>query len=160
MSWSACVPNISSGDLMLNRDFKELLELFNAREINYLIVGGYALAVHGVPRYTGDLDLWVWLADSNARKILAALQDFGLGSLGLTIEDFTTSNRVIQIGYPPVRVDIMTSIDAVTFDEAWKSRIIVAMDGLDVPIISRQHLIANKQSTGRFQDLADLEKLL
>jgi hypothetical protein len=102
----------------LPKDFSELLESFNATGVEYLLVGGYALAHHGAPRYTGDLDLFVHATPENARRILEALEAFGFGSLGLTVEDFSAPDRVVQLGRPPVRVDILTSINGVTWDEA------------------------------------------
>ncbi len=145
---------------MLNPDFKELLELFNEAKIRFLLVGGYALAVHGVPRFTGDLDLWVGKEIENARKIIIALDEFGLGSLNLKDRDFLEDNKVVQIGYPPVRIDILTSIDGVDFEKAWETRIEVKMEGTSLPCITREDLILNKKASGRTQDIADLEKLL
>ena len=144
---------------MLSPDFKELLALFNENEVEYLLVGGYALAIHGHPRYTGDLDIWVLSKTENAEKVLQSLHAFGLGSLQFQSEDFSTPNQVVQLGYPPLRVDLMTSIDGVDFDEAWKRRKTIELEGLMIPVISKEDLIANKKVTGRYQDLADVEKL-
>lgn len=145
---------------MLSKDFKELLGLFNAKGIEYLIVGGYALAMHGHPRYTGDIDLWVFSDPGNAARISESLDEFGFNAVGLTVADFLKPNSVIQLGYPPSRVDILTSVDGLAFTEAWPRRLLVSVDGLMLPVISREDLITNKQASGRLQDKADLEKLL
>lgn len=145
---------------MLSQDFKELLALFNENKVEYLIVGGYALAIHGHPRYTGDLDIWVLSKTDNAERILKSLHAFGLESLQFQSEDFSTPNQVVQLGNPPLRVDLMTNIDGVDFDEAWKRRKMIELEGLLIPFISKVDLIANKKVTGRYQDLADVEKLI
>jgi predicted nucleotidyltransferase len=145
--------------LRLNRDFRELLECFGARDVRFLVVGGHALAVHGHPRYTKDLDLWVWMDDSNAQLAVAALDDFGFGSLDLTPADFCTPDTVIQLGYPPNRVDLLTSPSGVDFETCWADRIDVEIDGLSVPFIGREGLIANKRAAGRPQDLLDVAEL-
>jgi len=144
---------------MLSPDFKELLILFNGKSVRYLLVGGYSLAVHGVPRYTGDMDLWLERTEDNSRKVLQALEEFGLGSLGLGIEDFLQTDQVIQLGYPPLRIDLLTGIDGLEFPAAWEKRISVSMEGLEIPVISLEDLIRNKEASGRQQDLADLERL-
>jgi hypothetical protein len=102
---------------MLNPDFKELLRLFNDKDIKYLVVGGYAMAAHGYPRYTGDIDLWVWSTLDNAEKILDALREFGFGEVGLKEEDFQKPQQIIQLGFPPAWIDPLTDIDGVTFTD-------------------------------------------
>ena len=144
---------------MLNPDFKELLRLFNDHSVEYLVVGGYALSAHGHPRYTGDIDLWIWSDPENSSRVMKALRDFGFGALGLKEVDFQTPQRVIQLGYPPARIDLMTDIDGVVFSECWPRRVEIVMDDLKVPVLSRDDLVTNKQAAGRLQDLADLEKL-
>jgi hypothetical protein len=143
----------------VQKDFKELLELFNRHNVEYVIVGAYALAHHGVPRFTGDIDIYVHPTPENAQKILAALDDFGFGSLDLTAEDFQKPGSVVQLGVPPVRIDIITSITGVVWQEADKGK----NEGLygDVPVyfLGREQLVANKRATGRKKDLADLESL-
>jgi hypothetical protein len=143
----------------VQQDFKELLELFNAHEVNYIIVGGYALAYHGAPRYTGDIDLFVKPDAENASRILIALREFGFGSVGLTTEDFESSNKVVQLGYPPVRVDLITSLSGVSWSEAYDH----CEEGVygDIPTfyIGRDQYILNKRASGRKKDLADLEAL-
>ena len=118
-------------------DFKELLALFNAHGVEYLIVGGYALAHHGAPRFTGDLDLWVHSRTENAQRILAALDEFGFGSLNLSPKDFIKKDHVVQLGVPPVRVDIITSIDGVTWSAGWKGRTPGTYGGMPVFYIGK-----------------------
>jgi len=144
---------------MLNPDFKELLRLFNDHNVEYLVVGGYALSAHGHPRYTGDIDLWIGSDPVNSSRVLAALDEFGFGTLGLKEEDFRTPQRVIQLGYPPARIDLMTDIDGVVFSECWPRRMEIVMDGVAIPVLGREDLMSNKKASGRLQDLADLEKL-
>ena len=143
----------------VQKDFKELLELFNGHKVEYMIVGAYALAFHGAPRFTGDIDILVRPFPENAQKILSALTDFGFGSLNLTVDDFQKLNYVVQLGSPPVRIDIVTSITGVTWEEAAVGK----QAGLygDVPVffLGREQYIANKRATGRKKDLADLEAL-
>lgn len=143
----------------IQTDFRELLELFNKHKVQYLIVGAYALALHGAPRYTGDLDILVRPDKPNAGRIMAALEDFGFGSLGLTTSDFEASGKVIQLGVPPVRVDIVTSITGVSWDAASKNKIAGKYGDLEVYYIGRDEFVANKRALGRKKDLADLEAL-
>src|SRR5579863_7429199 len=105
--------------MKFDKDFKEFVESFVANDVRFLIVGGYAMAAHGLPRFTGDLDAWVGVFAENAERIVQSLGDFGFAGLDLSEEDFTRSDHVIQLGYPPVRIDILTSIEGVDFDEAW-----------------------------------------
>jgi hypothetical protein len=141
------------------RDFEELLASFNAHRVEYVIVGGYALAFHGAPRFTGDLDLFVRPGPENAARILAALGDFGFASMGLTSADFERPDRVVQLGVPPVRVDLITSISGVTWDEAAAGRVEGAYGGVRVGYLGRAQFVANKRASGRRRDLADLEAL-
>jgi predicted nucleotidyltransferase len=143
---------------MLNRDFKEFAELLNARSVDYLVVGGYALAAHGHPRYTGDIDFWVRPTTENIARLLSALDDFGFGSLGLTASDFAT-NTVVQLGQPPRRIDLMTSIDGVTFEACFARCERVELAGVRLNIIGLDDFRINKRSVGRLKDLADLESL-
>ena len=143
----------------IQSDFKELLALFNANHVEYLIVGGYALAFHGAPRATGDLDLWVRPNEENAKCILAALLTFGFGSLDLTVDDFTNEERVIQLGQPPLRIDIVMSITGVTWEEAVAGREEGVYDDIPVYFIGRKEFIKNKRKLGRLKDLADVEAL-
>ena len=143
----------------LDRDFSEFIACCVARDVRFLIVGGYALAAHGHPRFTKDLDVWVWLDPGNASRLVSALDDFGFGALGLTAADFGEPGVVVQLGHAPKRIDLLTSIDGVTFDECWSDHVVLEIGGLAVPFIDVEHLIVNKRASGRLQDLADAEAL-
>jgi hypothetical protein len=145
--------------VQLDPDFRDFVELFVANDVRFLIVGGYAVAAHGLPRYTGDLDAWVWVSSENASRVLRSLESFGFSGLGLAEDDFSQPDRVVQLGYPPYRIDILTSIEGVEFDEAWTRRIVLDLDGVFVPFIGRDDLLTNKRVAGRPQDLADVERL-
>lgn len=144
---------------MLNPDFKAFVSALDARGVRYLVVGGYAVAFHGYPRYTKDLDIWVDATPDNARAMVEALADFGFASLGLAEADFLTVDQIIQLGYPPNRIDLLTSVPGPTFQEAWEGRIRETIDGIEVNFIGLDHLRQSKLSSGRHQDLADLENL-
>jgi hypothetical protein len=144
--------------LMLNSDFKEFAELLNAKGVDYLVVGGYALAAHGHPRYTGDIDFWVRPSPDNIACLLSALGDFGFGSLGLTASDFAT-DTVVQLGQPPRRIDLLTAIDGVTFEDCFARREKVELAGVQLNIIGLADFKTNKRAVGRLKDLADLESL-
>ena len=143
----------------LQKDLREFIESLNSHHVEYLIVGAFALAFHGVPRSTGDIDILVRRSPENAARVEAVLVDFSFASLGLSAADFITADQVIQLGYPPNRVDLITSITGVEFDEAWAGRLAAELHGVPVHFISRECLIRNKRATGRTQDLADLEAL-
>jgi len=143
----------------IRNDFKELLELFNKHKVEYLIVGGYALAFHGAPRFTGDIDLFVRPDPQNTKRILAALNDFGFGSLDLSQDDFSTAGNVVQLGVPPVRVDIITFVTGVTWEKADAGKVPSRYGDTPVFFISREDFIANKKAVGRCRDLADIEAL-
>jgi predicted nucleotidyltransferase len=143
----------------VQKDFKELLELLNSRGAEYLIVGGYALALHGAPRYTGDLDVYVKPVPENAFRVMDALEAFGFGSVGLKQEDFHAPEQIIQLGLPPVRIDIITSISGVTWDEALSGSVDMEYGGVPVKILGRREFIANKKAVGRSQDLADVDAI-
>lgn len=140
-------------------DFKELLALFNAHRVEYLVVGAYALAYHGSPRYTGDLDLYVHPNPANAGRILRALGEFGFGSLDITESDFKDPDRVIQLGVPPVRIDLITSLSGVSWDEAFEGAVSARFGGVDLRFLGKKELIRNKKALGRLKDLADIEAL-
>ena len=142
--------------MKLNRDFRELLESFAARDVRYLIVSGWAVAAHGHPRYTKDLDIWIWMDEANGEATVAALQDFGFGGLGLTSTDFTTPDSVIQLGYPPNRVDLLTSPSGVVFEQCWQDRVDLDLDGIVVPFIGVDDLVLNKSAAGDLADIASL----
>jgi len=144
---------------MLNPDYRDILSAFADAEVEYLVIGAYALAAHGHPRATGDIDLWVRSTPENAQRVLEALSAFGAPLAEVTREDFETPDTVFQIGVPPRRIDILTTIEGVQFDEAWPERLELEIDDLPVLVIGREHFIQNKQALGRSQDLADVERL-
>ena len=139
----------------LNRDFSEFIASCVAHDVRFLIVGGYAVAAHGHPRFTKALDVWVWVDPQNADRLVAALHEFGFGSLGLDPADFLDDGVVVQLGYPPERIDIITSADGVEFSDCWERRVEIPMGELAVPFISMDDLITNKKASGRPQDVAD-----
>lgn len=144
---------------MFSKDFKEFVQLLIENKADYLIVGGYAVGFHGYPRYTGDLDIWLNQTLPNSNKILQCVNAFGFSSVGLTVEDFMKKGSVIQLGYPPLRIDILSQIDGVNFEECFKNKVEVEIDELKVNFISYHDLIKNKKATGRHRDLDDLENL-
>jgi len=140
-----------------NPDFKDLLSSLLAADVRFLLVGSYALAFHGHPRATKDMDVWVEPTPENAVKVIRALAAFGAPTESVSAEDFADSQTVFQIGVPPRRVDLLCSIEPVAFDEAWAARETLHLDDLDVPVISAQALLANKEASDRLQDQADAE---
>jgi hypothetical protein len=145
--------------MKLQKDIREFVALLLSRKVEFLLVGGYALAFHGAPRFTEDIDFLVLVSPENASKLAALIVDFGFGELGLTEEDFLRPDQVIQLGRAPHRIDLLTGISGVGWDEAWKTRIEVNFDGFEIPVIGKDALEANKKATGRPQDLADLARL-
>jgi predicted nucleotidyltransferase len=145
--------------MILDKDFQEFIELLNKHEVAYMVVGAHALAFHGKPRHTGDLDIWINPTDENAAKMMYVIEDFGFGSVGLKKNDFLREHYVTQLGYPPLRIDILNSISGVTFDEAYHNRLFIDVDELTVSYIGLNDLIKNKAGTARKQDIADLENL-
>ncbi len=145
--------------MRLHKDLREFIGLLNSHRVEYLVVGGYALAFHGVPRYTGDIDILVRCSADNASRIERCLADFGFASLGLAASDFLESGRVVQLGLPPNRIDLLTSISGVEFDEAWAGRVPAEIDGVPVSFIGRAAFLKNKRAAGRAQDRADLDRL-
>ncbi len=144
---------------MLNQSFREFIESLNYNQVRYLVIGGYAVALHGHPRYTKDMDVWIEMSAENAIKVIKALEQFGLGSLGLQVSDFMEPEQVIQLGYPPVRIDLITTPSGVEFETCYVSKVEVEMEGVVVNFIDLENLKKNKRATGRLQDLADLENL-
>lgn len=140
-------------------DFRELLELFNSHKVEYIIVGAHALAFHGAPRYTGDIDILVKSDDENASRIMLALKEFGFSDVGLDAGDFAKPDQIIQLGFPPVRIDIITSISGVSWEDAYAGRARGVYGAVEVNYIGRQELIRNKRSTGRKKDIADAEAI-
>ena len=143
----------------VQQDFRDLLELFNKHKVDFIIVGAYALGFHGAPRYTGDLDVFVRPDPINARSIMQVLNEFGFGSVGLTAADFEKEGKVIQLGFPPVRVDIITSITGVSWEQARSGRVKGQLGDLMVYFIGRDDFIENKRALGRKKDIADLEAI-
>lgn len=144
---------------MLSPDFKEFIALLNRNDVRYLVVGGYAVAAHGHPRYTKDLDVWIEISPGNADRVLHALDQFGFGALGMEKKDFLSEGQVIQLGYPPHRIDLITSATGLRFEDSYAAKVQVVLDGEPIDFIDLENLKRNKRATGRFQDLADLEKL-
>lgn len=144
---------------MLNPDYRDILSAFNAERVEYLLVGAYALAAHGAPRATRDIDLWIRPTPENARRVWQALARFGAPLERIHEADLTTPGMVVQIGNEPRRIDLITEIDGVTFEEAWRAHIEVVVDGLGIPVISRDDYLKNKRATGRLKDQADIEAL-
>jgi hypothetical protein len=142
------------------KDYEEFLGLLNKHNVRYCVVGAFALAFHARPRYTKDIDIFVEPTTDNAERLLVALDEFGFGSLNLAVEDFSTQGNIIQLGYEPVRIDIMTSIKGLEFADIWKSRIPGPYGKQIVNFIDRQNLIRSKKLSNRAQDKADLELLL
>ncbi len=145
--------------MVLNKDFREFIELLNSHSIKYLVVGGYAVTIHGYPRYTNDIDIWFWIDKSNAEKLIDTLKDFGFGSLDIKIDDFLQPNKVIQLGYPPNRIDLLTSVSGLEFDECYPKKVSVDIAGIKIDFIDLENLKKNKKASGRHKDLNDLENL-
>ena len=143
----------------LQQDFRDLFELFIAHNVEFMIVGGYALAFYGAPRYTGDMDIYVNPDGANASRIVSALEAFGFKSTGLTVSDFDTPDKVVQLGVPPVRIDIITSLTGVTWEDAFSGRESCQYGNIPVYYIGRKELIANKRAINRKKDLADIEAI-
>jgi predicted nucleotidyltransferase len=144
---------------MLNEDYKEMLQCLSAENVRFLLVGAYAVAAHGYPRATKDIDIFVQPAPANASSLMRALARFGAPLSNVSAGDFATAGIVFQIGSQPRRIDILTWISGVDFQQAYDRRQMICLEGLDVPVISLEDLIANKRATGRTQDLADVERL-
>ena len=144
---------------MLSKDFKEFVELLNENNVKYLVVGGYAVALHGNPRYTKDLDIWIEPSPDNAKKILNALGKFGFSSLELEVKDFLEKDQIIQLGYPPNRIDLLTTLTGLNFEKCYRSRVQVKIQDIFINFIDIENLKKNKRATGRTQDLADIENL-
>ncbi|NNE97142.1 MAG: nucleotidyl transferase AbiEii/AbiGii toxin family protein [Acidimicrobiales bacterium] len=144
---------------MLSKDFIEFIECCVAREVKFLIVGGYALAAHGHPRATKDLDVWVLIGSDNAERLISAIADFGMEAVGLQPADFMEPDTVIQLGYPPVRIDLLTSASGVDFEDCWARRVAISVGSVAAGFISCEDLIANKRASGRAQDAVDVDVL-
>jgi len=145
--------------MVLNPDFKEFLQSLNDNQVRYLVTGGHAVAFHGYPRYTKNLDIWIEQDRDNARRLVTALGQLGFASLGLTDEDFLDPGTIIQLGNPPNRIDLLMTITGVEFDSCFESRIVILVDDVEINFIDLENLRKNKQAVGRPQDLADLDNL-
>ena len=145
--------------LQLPPDFKEFLKLLNAHRVEYLIIGGYAVAFHVYPRATADLDVWIGIHPDNAERLMGVLKEFGFQPPALSRDLFMKEGQVIRMGVPPVRIELLTSISGVQFEECFTSRTSANLDGVEVPIIDLAHLKTNKKAAGRHKDLSDLENL-
>ena len=144
---------------MLNQDFREFIESLNANQVRYLVVGGYAVAIHGHPRYTKDIDIWVEVSPANAANLIRALDQFGFGSLGLKESDFLETDQIIQLGNPPNRIELFTALPGVDFAICYPLRVEIELDNVRVNFIDLENLKKNKLASGRHQDLADVENL-
>jgi len=144
---------------MFSQDFREFIALLIKNKAEYLIVGGYAVGFHGHPRYTGDLDIWLNPSPRNAALILMSVNEFGFTSFNLSVTDFTKPGNVIQLGYPPLRIDLLTEIDGVTFHACFENKREVVIDGLSVNFIGYEDLLKNKRESGRPKDIDDIDNL-
>jgi hypothetical protein len=143
----------------VEKDFKEFLHTLNCHDVKYCIIGAFAVALHAIPRYTKDLDIWVEASRENGERVLRALRDFGFGSLEISADDFAYPGGIVQLGYEPVRIDLITDIPGCTFAEAWENKVCDSFGGEPVYFVGLDDLIASKEASGRPQDLADLDTL-
>lgn len=146
-------------DISLPLDFKEFLKLLNDKGVEYLLIGGYAVAFYGYPRATNDIDVWIAINPANAQRVVEALREFGFDTPELSTELFLEEDRIIRMGMPPMRIEIATTISGVEFEACYEDRLMGTLDGVEVPIISLPFLKMNKRASGRFKDLNDLENL-
>ena len=144
---------------ILPSDFRDLLKLLNSKNVKYLLIGGYAVGYHGYSRATADMDLWIAINPENADRVTAALLEFGFSSSDLKPSLFLEAGKIVRMGNPPLRIEILTTISGVVFEDCYPQRIVAQIDGVEVPVISLEHLKINKKASGRFKDLADLEQL-
>jgi hypothetical protein len=145
--------------IRLPRDFREFLRLLNTHRVEYLLIGGYAVGYHGYPRATADMDIWVAIHPQNAERIVTVLREFGFDLPELSADLFLRENQIIRMGVPPIRIEIMTGISGVSFEECYAERVVDLLDGIEVNVIDLAHLRVNKQASGRYKDLDDLENL-
>ena len=143
----------------LPNDFKDFLRLLNLKKVDYLLIGGYAVGYHGYPRATADMDIWVSIDNKNAQKIVNVIREFGFNNPEITVETFTKLKKIVRMGIPPIRIEVISDIDGVEFNECYKNRIVDEIDGVNVNIIDLENLKKNKKKSGRLKDLADLENL-
>ncbi|MBL8229276.1 MAG: nucleotidyltransferase [Bryobacterales bacterium] len=143
----------------LSKDLKEFIAFLNSNKVDYLVVGALAVSWHGFPRYSGDVDFFVRPTEENAERLLTALRQFGFGGLALTVQDFSTPHKIVQLGREPNRIDLMTSISGISFEEAWESRVSGSIQGIPLNMISLQALLRNKAAAGRPKDKIDIDAL-
>jgi hypothetical protein len=143
----------------LPQDFKEFLSFLNEHEVEYLLIGGYAVGYHGYPRATADIDVWVNINRENAQRIVSALEDFGFGGSKLTVDLFLQRDQIVRMGLPPMRIEILTTISGVEFPACYQNRVVDTLDGVETNLISLEDLKTNKRASGRLKDLSDLENL-
>ena len=143
----------------LHQDFKEFIELLNVHGVDYLVIGGYAVNYHGYPRYTKDIEFWIWLTDENIEKLLCAIHKFGFASLGLEPNDFSNKKNIVQLGLEPYRIDILMDLEGLNFEACYKQKVRAEIDGVTVTFMSLDDLIKAKENAGRSQDIADSEQL-
>lgn len=146
-------------DLRLPQDFKELLKLFNEHEVEYLVIGGYAVGYYGYPRATNDLDIWINATKKNAERIITALKEFGFNTPDLSPQLFLQDNNIVRMGLPPIRVEIFIDISGLTFNQSYKNRRIDKIENITISFVDKEDLKRNKKASGRFKDLDDLEHL-
>jgi predicted nucleotidyltransferase len=144
---------------MLNKHFLDFLGLLEKQKVEYLVVGGYAVGLHGFPRYTGDLDLFVSISRENAERLVAVFSEFGFASLNLRAEDLLEEDIVVEIGREPMKIQVLTGIDGITFERCMKDRVLVSISGLQVPFIGLDSLLANKAAAPRNKDRIDFDEL-
>lgn len=145
--------------MSLDEDFREFIELLNAHSVSYLVIGGYAVNAHGYPRYTKDIDFWIWLTEENIERLLKAINDFGFGLLGLQNSDFKNPDTIIQLGYEPYRIDLLMDLSGANFEACFHHRSTVAVEDTSINFLGLEDLIKIKRKAGRLQDLADAENL-
>ena len=145
--------------MVLDKDFKEFIQLLNGHKVKYLVIGGYAVNFHGYPRYTKDIDFWIWLDKENVQHLLSVIKDFGFGSLGLTESDFLNPKNIIQLGQEPFRIDILMELEETDFDSCYLRKTQSTVDNVSIDFLHIDDLIAVKKIDGRFQDLADADNL-
>ena len=145
--------------MVLNNDFREFIASLNENNVRYLIVGGYAVGFHGYPRYTKNLDVWIEVSNENAENVVKALNQFGFGAVGFKADDFLKPDEFMQLGYPPNRIDLITSCEGIDFQTCYANKMQIKIDGLKIDFIDYENLLKNKRTVGRPQDLADVSNL-
>lgn len=145
--------------IRLPNDFKDFLRLLNSKQVEYLLIGGYAVGYYGYPRATADIDIWIAIHPRNAQKMVEVMREFGFAVKELSEELFLQANNVVRLGMPPLRIEVLTTISGVDFEECYRDRKTDILDDVEVQLISLKHLKANKKATGRLKDLSDLENL-